>query len=77
MAAVDELYERWANACRVLGEGGTIGTGAVVVLTGGGERKLDVEKLTGLSWEEVISLLSEKQKGWKVFTGLQKKASSL
>ena len=69
--------EGWANACRVFGEGGTIGTGAVVVLTGGGERKLDVEKLTGLSWEEVTSLVTEKQKGWKNFTGLEKKASSL
>ena len=28
----------------VFGEGGSIGTGAVVVLIGGGERKLDVER---------------------------------
>lgn len=69
--------EGWVNACRVFGEGGTMGLGAVVVLTGGGKRKMDVEKLTGLGIEQVISLVREKQEGWKVFTGQEKATSSL
>lgn len=72
-----KCMERWVNACRVFGEGGTMGTGAVVVLTGGGERKIDVEKLTGMGVEEVTSLVREKQKGWKVFTGREKATPSL
>lgn len=72
-----KCMERWVNACRVFGEGGTMGTGAVVVLTGGGERKIDVEKLTGMGVEEVTSLVREKQEGWKVFTGREKATPSL
>ena len=53
-------------------EDGTVGTGAVMVWTEGGERKLDVRRLTQLEWEEVLTLVTEKQKRWKVFTGRDK-----
>ena len=69
--------DEWANACRVFGEGKAMRTGAEVVLTGGGTRKMDVEKLTGLSVEEATSLFKEKQDGWKVFTGSEKTTSVL
>ena len=69
--------DEWANACRVFGEGKAMRTGAEVVLTGGGTRKMDVEKLTGLSVEEATSLFKEKQDGWKVFTGSEKTTSLL
>lgn len=52
--------QKWANACRIFGEGGTMRTGAVVILTGGGEREIDVERLTGLEDGEVTSLLVAK-----------------
>lgn len=52
-------------------------TGAVLILTGGGEREIDVERLTGLEDGEVTSLLVAKQEGWKVFTGREEVKSSL
>ena len=72
-----KCMERWANACRVFGEGGTMGTGAVLVLTGGRERRMNVERLTKLDFEEAISLARKKQEGWKVFTGREKATSML
>ena len=69
--------EGWVNACRVFGEGGRVGTGAVVVLTGGRKREMDVQNLTGLAEEEITSSAREKQEGWKVFTGQEKARSSL
>ena len=69
--------EEWVNACRTFGEGGTMGTGAAVVLTNGRKRRMDVERLTGMGWEEITSLAREKQTGWKVFTGQEKARSSL
>lgn len=39
------------------------GTGAVVVLIEGGERKMNVERLTGLGVEKITSLVREKQEG--------------
>lgn len=72
-----KCMERWANACRAFGEGRTMGTGAAVVLTSGGQRKMNVERLTGLDFEEATSLAKKKQGGWKVFTGREKATSLL
>lgn len=69
--------ERWTTACKVLGEGGSMEKGAVVVLTDGEERKMDVERLTGLGFEEATSLARKKQEEWKVFTGREKAVSML
>ena len=61
--------EWWVNACRAFGEGGMMGSGTVVILTNEKERRIDVERLTGLKFEEATSLKRKKQAGWGVFTG--------
>ena len=61
--------ERWVNACRAFGEGGMMGSGAVVILTNEKERRTDVEKLTGLRFKEATTLKRKKQEGWGVLKG--------
>ena len=69
--------ERWVAACKAFAEGGTMRIGAVVVLTTGEEREMDVERLTGLEFEEATSLIRKSQEEWKVFTGREKAVSML
>ncbi|KAL8697706.1 MAG: hypothetical protein Q9201_006979 [Fulgogasparrea decipioides] len=71
-----KCMEAWVNACKVFGEGGTLRTGAVVILSQGGEQEKDVSRLT-VGAEKITLLAQEKQAGWKIFTGQQKAIPSL
>ena len=69
MAAIGEVYTGLSECIERLEKDGMMGTGTVMILIGGRERKINVKRLTGLGVEEVISLVREKQERWKVFIG--------
>ncbi|KAI9874883.1 MAG: hypothetical protein M1830_009180 [Pleopsidium flavum] len=59
----------WAKACRVFAEGGKVETGAIVVTASREENKSDIDRLTGLTFEQVKGLMREKVANWKAWTG--------
>ncbi|KAL8727980.1 MAG: hypothetical protein Q9181_005508 [Wetmoreana brouardii] len=71
-----KCMERWVNVCRAFGQGGRLRTGAVMILTQGGEQEMDMRRLT-IGVEKSTLLAQEKQAGWKAFTGPEKAMPSL
>ncbi|MCJ1356028.1 MAG: hypothetical protein MMC33_006022 [Icmadophila ericetorum] len=64
-----KCIDNWVNACKTFVKGRQQDSGAVLYLTDGGEERLDVENLTGLTFGEVKRLVREKKAQWKSWLG--------